>query len=60
MKLVLTPDEVKEFVLVGINNRFGGMFNSVQLDCSFGYFTKAVLTFENENADDDMKEIPNE
>ena len=59
MKLVLTPDEVKEFVLVGINNRFGGMFNTVQLDCSYGYFTKAVLTFE-DAADDDMKEIPNE
>jgi hypothetical protein len=58
MKLVLTPDEVKEFVLVGINNRFGGMFNTVQLDCNYGYFAKAVLTFE--DAEDDMKEIPNE
>jgi hypothetical protein len=58
MKLVLTEDEVKEFVLVGINNRFSGMFNTVQLDCNYGYFTKAVLTFE--DADDDMKEITNE
>jgi len=58
MKLELTEDEVKEFVLVGINKRFSGMFNTVQLDCSYGYFTKAVLTFE--DAEDDIKEISNE
>jgi hypothetical protein len=58
MKLELTADEVKEFVLVGINKRFGGMFNTVQLDCSYGHFTKVVLTFE--DAEDDIKEISNE
>ena len=58
MKLELTEDEVKEFVLVGINKGFSVMFNTVQLDCSYGYFTKAVLTFE--DAEDDIKEISNE
>ena len=58
MKLEMTEDEVKEFVLVGINKRFSGMFNTIQLDCSYGYFTKAVLTFE--DAEDDIKEISNE
>jgi hypothetical protein len=58
MKLELTEDEVKEFVLVGINKQFSGIFNTVQLDCSYGYVTKAVLTFE--DAEDDIKEISNE
>ena len=58
MKLELTEDKVKEFVLAGINKRCSGMFNTVQLECSYGYFTKAVLTFE--DAKDDIKEISNE
>lgn len=58
MKLELTEDEVKEFLLVCINNRFSGMFNTVKLHFSYGFFTKAVLTFE--DAEDDIKEISNE
>jgi hypothetical protein len=58
MKLELTEDEVKEFVLVGINKGFSGMFNTVELNYSYGNFTKAVLTFK--DAEDDIKEISNE
>jgi hypothetical protein len=54
MKLELTETEVQECILALINQRFDGVFNTVELDIHYGIFNKAILSFVKD--DEEVKE----
>jgi hypothetical protein len=54
MKLELTETEVQECILAVINQRFHGVFNTVEFDCQYGAFNTAILSFVKD--DEEVKE----
>ena len=53
MKLELTEAEVKDIVLRHIREVFPAQWSTVEFDCGYGYFRKAVVETRPEEGDGD-------